>query len=234
MQALTPNPSIGLSPVSGARARLPRASHHASKPNPRRETLTKKVRRSLVFLDKHMSSTRRDVKYLKVPFGMRSSQRRERGRKEKGRAAVRSARGAPAAARRGAHPSPAETPSQKETEQIVRNVFDGTSVGFSSFGERGETSYKSICRLMGLLCHRPHQSPIQAKLCFLCSSAHRGESHRSASWFVFQSLISRAGRPELTHCHLRCQPLTRVCLLARHQRLEKGGCTPEKVCLDGS
>lgn len=38
-------------------------------PNLSRETLTKKVRRGLVFLDKHMSSPGRDIKHLKVPFG---------------------------------------------------------------------------------------------------------------------------------------------------------------------
>lgn len=32
------------------------------------ETLTKNMRGSLVFLDKHMSSTRRDVKHLKVAY----------------------------------------------------------------------------------------------------------------------------------------------------------------------
>lgn len=53
-------------------------------PNPSREALTKNVRGSLVFLDSHMSSTRWDVKHLKVAFGMCSKAfGRKQGREEK-------------------------------------------------------------------------------------------------------------------------------------------------------
>jgi len=83
------------------------------------ETLTKKVRRSLVFLDKHMSSTRRDIKHLKVPFGMCSSQWRKQRWKEKVIAMVRSSLHDPASTCRRGHPSSTEKQCQNENEQIV-------------------------------------------------------------------------------------------------------------------
>lgn len=111
-------------------------AHISLIPNLSRKTLTKKVRRSLVFLDKHMSSPGRDIKHLKVAFGMCrvSGGSREGKRKEQ---PWSGAQGMPSSACRRGHPAAMDEQGQEAWSQSVCNGWDRPSLGSSLPGREG-------------------------------------------------------------------------------------------------
>lgn len=161
------------------------------RPNMSRKTLTKKVRRGLVFLDKHMSSPRRDVKHLKVPFGTcrGSGGSREEKRREE-----------PWSGAQGTAQPCLQEGIQGDMEPICLLCVTQALPGLFSSRDRRDTSYRSICTSQ--LGSKQDLSTVWAKVCFQCSSAHEDTS-TSVSLYFPKSVLSQLVGLELTDCPFR-------------------------------